>query len=186
MKGRMFVISGPSGCGKSTISSMLLKKAQHLKLSVSATTRKPRENEIEGEHYYFLTKDNFEKLISQNAFYEYAKVFENYYGTPVEPVKMMLEQGYDVLLEIDVQGALQIKNIDESAVLIFIMPPSLDVLKQRLISRNSESDEQLSIRLNEAATEIDKAVYYDFIVINDKLEECFDKVYEIYTRQSCS
>lgn len=180
MASNLFVLSGPSGSGKSTVAAKLLKRAGNLKLSISATTRKPRPGEINGLHYFFLSQEEFQRQIDENAFYEYAEVFDHYYGTPKKAVKDMLGKGHDVLLEIDVQGAMQIKKAEPEAVLIFIMPPSPKELKQRLTARNSESAQQLALRLKQAKEEISESIHYDYIVINDDLERCVTLVYDIY------
>jgi guanylate kinase len=188
MASTLFVISGPSGCGKSTVAAKLLKRAENLKLSISATTRSPRAGEKDGQHYFFLEQGAFLKMIKENAFYEYAKVYDHYYGTPKEAVQKMRAAGSDVLLEIDVQGAMQIKAAEPDAVLIFIMPPSLDELENRLVSRHTDSAGQLALRIKKAKAEIDQSVHYDYVVINDDLETCVARVYEIYAKyaQPCA
>jgi guanylate kinase len=185
---RLFLISGPSGCGKSTVAAELLARAENLKLSISATTRTPRKGEKDGTHYFFLEEDIFLRMIKENAFYEYAKVFDHYYGTPKEAVQKMRDEGCDVLLEIDVQGAMQVKAAEPDAVLIFIMPPSLEELENRLVSRHTDSAAQLALRIKKAKEEIDQSVHYDYIVINDDLGTCVARVFEIYAKyaQPCA
>lgn len=174
-KGRLFVISGPSGTGKGTICKELIKDDK-IRLSVSMTTRSPREGEIHGVSYFFTTKDEFQKTIETDGFLEYAEVFGNYYGTPKIEVMELLDEGIDVLLEIDVQGALQIKEVYPEAVLIFILPPSMKELRNRLSGRGTETPEVLEHRLGKAAHEIAFAVRYDYAVINDDLEETVGNV----------
>ena len=174
-KGRLFVISGPSGTGKGTICKELIKDDK-IRLSVSMTTRNPREGEVHGVSYYFATKEEFLQKIEAGGFLEYAEVFGNYYGTPKMEVIQMLEQGIDVLLEIDVQGAIQIKEVYPEAVLVFILPPSLEELRNRLSGRGTETPEVLERRLGEATKEISFVKEYDFAVINDDLETAIDDV----------
>ncbi|WP_290770958.1 guanylate kinase [Anaerofustis sp.] len=178
MKGSLFVISGPSGSGKSTICKEL-EKEENIKISISATTRDIRNGEEEGINYYFLSKEEFERKISENAFYEYAKVFNNYYGTLKDKVDEMLKDGYNVILEIDVQGAMQIREQNKDAVLIFIMPPSEEELIKRLTGRNTESEEQLKLRIETAKEEISYKDKYDYVVINDNLEKAVEEIKEI-------
>lgn len=174
-KGRLFVISGPSGTGKGTICKELVKD-EKIKLSVSMTTRSPREGEIDGVSYFFVTKEEFLQKIEADGFLEYAEVFGNYYGTPKIEVLELLDDSIDVLLEIDVQGALQIKEAYPEAVLVFILPPFLKELRNRLSGRGTETPEVLERRLGKAAHEIAFAVQYDYAVINDNLEEAVDNV----------
>lgn len=179
MKGKLFVISGPSGCGKSTICQRLIKKHNNIKLSVSATTRLAREGEIDGEHYYFISKESFEKKISENAFYEYDFHFGNYYGTLKEKVNEELNRGNHVILEIDVKGGMQIKEVQPNSSLIFIMPPSEDELIRRLVDRNTESKEKLKERIERAEEEFTYRNRYDYVVVNDNLEKAIKEIEEI-------
>lgn len=174
-KGRLFVISGPSGTGKGTICKELIKD-EKIRLSVSMTTRGPREGEIHGISYFFATKEEFMQKIEENGFLEYAEVFGNYYGTPKIEVLELLDEGIDVLLEIDVQGALQIKESYPEAVLVFILPPSIEELRNRLSGRGTETPEVLEHRLGKATHEIAFAVRYDYVLINDDLEDTVDNV----------
>ncbi|MBC9783320.1 guanylate kinase [Heliobacterium chlorum] len=169
-RGVLLVISGPSGAGKGTLSRLLLSKQKQLKLSISATTRPPRCGEIHGEHYYFLSKDDFEGQIEENNFLEYAQVYDNYYGTPLKPVEESLSNGQDVLLEIDIQGALQVKSRYPEAALIFIAPPSLDELAKRIYGRGTDSPEVIEKRLSLASAELEFIDKYDYCVINDDAE----------------
>ena len=174
-KGRLFVISGPSGTGKGTICKELIKDDK-IRLSVSMTTRNPREGEVHGVSYYFATKEEFLQKIDAGGFLEYAEVFGNYYGTPKMEVLELLDEGIDVLLEIDVQGALQIKEVYPEAVLVFILPPSMAELRARLTGRGTETQEVVERRLGEAAKEISYVKDYDYAVINDDLEDAIDNV----------
>lgn len=175
-KGNLIVISGPSGAGKDTICRKLLGDMTAIDLSISMTTREPRANEVDGISYYFTTVEEFEKRISQGDLLEYAKVFDNYYGTPKSRVVEMLKMGNDVLLEIDTQGALAIKEAFEEAILIFIMPPSMEELERRLRERGTENEEVLIKRLGEANREMEMAGAYNYTVINDNLDIAVENV----------
>ncbi|MDO4640131.1 MAG: guanylate kinase [Neisseria sp.] len=170
-KGNIFIISAASGTGKTTLVSRLLQHNHDIQVSVSHTTRQPREGEINGKHYHFVDTAQFEQLIGEAAFLEYANVFGNYYGTTIQGVKTLQEQGYDVILEIDVQGAEQVRRALPDAVSIFILPPSLQVLAERLRGRATDSAEVVQKRLNEARNEIEQSLLFDYLVVNDKLEE---------------
>ncbi len=178
MRGKLFVISGPSGCGKGTICK-ILEEEENIKISISATTRLPRNGEEEGVNYFFLTREEFEKKIKESAFYEYANVFENYYGTLKDKVDDLLNEGYNVILEIDVQGAMQIKEVNKDVVMIFIMPPSEEELKNRLLGRKTESEEQVNLRLLEAKKEMEFAFKYDYTVVNDSLDVAVKEIKDI-------
>lgn len=178
MSGKLFVISGPSGSGKSTITKILAED-ENVRISVSATTRKPRPGETDGVSYYFLEKSEFEEKIEKGEFYEYARVFENYYGTLRKTVDDMLFEGYDVILEIDVQGALQIMEKRPDAVTVFIMPPDMETLLKRLSGRKTETKEQIELRTREAKREISFRDRYDYCVINDDLDRCVDEIKQI-------
>lgn len=173
---RLYVVSGPSGCGKSTLCGRLLNEDPFVKFSVSATTRAPREGEVDGVNYFFITNEEYEALIEKDAFYEHADNFGNRYGTLKEYTDSLTDQGYDVILDIDVQGAVQVRAKNDKAVLIFIMPPSLEELKERLISRNTESEEQLQKRLGKAAEEMSKRDLYDHIIVNDEVDRAYEEL----------
>lgn len=173
-KGVLLVISGPSGVGKGTIASRLMKKYPDLKFSLSMTTREPRESEEEGVNYYFTDVENFEQMIEENKFIEYAKVHGNYYGTPKEMVEKSLKNGETILLDVDIQGALQVKRKYPKGIYIFILPPSMDELKNRIIKRGSETEKTFKTRYDNAFKEIDLAVAYDYFIINDKLDKAVD------------
>lgn len=174
--GRLFVISGPSGAGKGTICKKLLESVD-ISISTSMTTRAPRPGEIDGKDYYFVTVDEFEEKIANGGMLEYARVFDNIYGTPKDMVIKQLERGRDVILEIDVQGGLQVKKkMPEQAVLVFVLPPDLTTLHQRIIDRGTETEEVIDKRFNEAINEIKLIGEYDYYVVNDELD---DAVYDL-------
>ena len=171
-KGLLLVVSGPAGVGKGTVDGALIAKHPEIKMSVSVTTRAPRPGEIEGVHYFFRTKEEFDRMIEQNAFLEYMHVFGmNYYGTPKAFVEAEREKGNHVILEIDVQGAMKVKETCPDAVMVFIAPPSLQILKQRLVGRGTETQESIDVRTATALEELKKLPRYDYMVINDVVEE---------------
>ncbi len=187
-KGFIVILSSPSGCGKTTIVKSLLAADNNLCMSVSATTRKPREGEIDGKDYFFLDKEKFKSHIKENYFLEYAEVFgdERYYGTPKMFVEKKLNNGLDVIFDIDYQGSIQVKNnLPDDVVTIFILPPSMEELKRRLSSRASDSAEEIEIRLSEARKEIEHHNLYDYIVVNDDLEESIKKIQAIILAERC-
>lgn len=182
-KGNLFVISGPSGTGKGTVCNMLIEK-EPIFLSVSATTRDCREGETEGVTYNYISEKCFKKLIEDNGMLEWAEYNGNYYGTPKKNVEKILEEGKDVLLEIEPQGALRVKQLFPEAVLIFLIPPSMKELKKRLIDRGRENAEQISKRLETAEWEMRQAFKYNEIVVNDKLELCVERIVEIIRKRN--
>jgi len=182
-KGLLLVISGPSGAGKGTLCRALLKSDPALSLSISVTTRSPRPGEVDGTDYFFMEKDSFEKMIKDGQFLEWAFVYGNYYGTPFEFVQESLRLGKDILLEIDIQGALQVKEKFPEAVLIFIAPPSLSVLEARLVSRGADSKEEIRKRLSSTAGEMALARQYDYVVINDKVARAVKNIKAIITAE---
>lgn len=169
-KGFLLVLSGPSGCGKGTVSKALMSQRNDIIFSVSATTRKPRVGEIDGENYFFKTIEEFKEMEANNEFLESAFVHNNYYGTPKKFVFDQIEKGEIVLLEIDVQGALQIKKNYKEAVFIFLLPPTMDELRNRIVKRGTESEEDINRRFENAFRELDFVGKYDFFVVNDKVE----------------
>lgn len=184
-KGVLIVISGPSGAGKGTICKELIERHDNIYISVSATTRSPRVGEVDGVNYYFLTQDEFKEKVNQNGFIEYANVHGNYYGTPKLNVEKMLNEGKDVILEIDIQGALQVKENFEEGVFIFILPPSMEELKRRIIKRGSETEESLMTRFKNAYKEINYVSKYNYAVVNDSLDLAVSKVEAIINAERC-
>lgn len=184
-KGLLFVISGPSGVGKGTIRKEISKIFPELKYSISANTRPPRQDEQEGVDYYFVTKEKFELMIKENKFAEWAMVHDEYKGTPVDFLIEQREKGNDVILEIDVQGARQIKEKFPEGIFIFIAPPSWEDLVERLQKRGTETKKNLKKRLNDAFDEIQQIGNYDYIVINDELERAVKKVESIIIVERC-
>jgi len=182
-KGTLFVISGPSGVGKGTLVSMLREKHPEIKLSVSATTRNPRTGEINGVHYFFLTKEDFKNRIELGEFLEWAEFSGNFYGTNKKFVEKMLEEGQSIILEIDVQGAVQVKSQLKDAVLIFIEPPSFDELKSRLVKRSTESEEEIQKRLSAVKRELEQKKEFNYIVVNDNLDIALENLKAILLKE---
>ncbi len=178
-KGILIVVSGFSGAGKGTLMTRLIEKYDTYALSVSMTTREARDGEIDGINYFFLEKEEFEEKIKENALVEYANYCGNYYGTPREYVEQQLQLGKDVILEIEIQGALKIKQNFPNALLLFVMPPDVAELKKRLVGRGTETLDVIEKRLMRAKEESAGIEEYDYIVINDDLEQCVDEVNEI-------
>lgn len=183
-KGFLIVISGFSGAGKGTVVKRLVEKYNY-SLSISATTRAPREGEVDGREYYFKTVPEFQNLIDYNGFIEWAQYVDNYYGTPRKFVEDEMAQGRDVILEIEVQGAMNVKEQYPDAILIFVTAPSADILRQRLIGRGTEAEDVVAKRLKRAAEESDDIKEYDYIVINDDIEQCVNDVNSIIVGKKC-
>ncbi|MQM72704.1 MAG: guanylate kinase [Pseudoramibacter sp. EUB1.1] len=184
-RGQLIILSGPSGAGKGTVCQAATAHNPNLKISISATTRAPRGAERDGVEYFFLDKADFEKKIEENAFLEYAKVHDHYYGTPKAHVLQMLDEGTDVILEIDVQGAAQIKEKLGFGVLIFIAPPSIEVLKKRLVNRKTDSDAQIQLRMKNALTELKQAEHYDYVIVNDTVDQAAADLEAIIRAERC-
>ncbi|MGN0587852.1 MAG: guanylate kinase [Oscillospiraceae bacterium] len=181
-KGSLFIVSGPSGCGKGTILAEVLKD-ERFYYSISATTRAPRPGETDGINYHFLTKEKFEELIANDGMLEYASYCDNYYGTPLKPVEDMLNEGKHVILEIEVQGALNVMKKRPDAVSVFILPPSLKELRRRLNKRGTETEEVIEKRLSQAEREIKMASQYDYVMINGELELAVNDLLSIIRAQ---
>jgi guanylate kinase len=178
-RGRLIVLAGPSGVGKGAIVARLLAALPDLELSISATTRRPRPKEDEGRHYYFVDRADFDRMIAAGGFLEWADIFGERYGTPREPVERALAEGRDVLVEIDVQGARQVKAANPGAYMVFIKPPSLAELERRLRTRATETDQQVRRRLAKAADELAAEPEFDVTVVNDDLEQAAREVIQI-------
>lgn len=185
MRGILFVMSGPSGTGKGTICDKLISnKENDVFLSISSTTREKRKGEVDGMTYNYTTVEGFEKMIADGEMLEYAKYNGNYYGTPKKAVAQMLSAGKNVLLEIEVQGALKVKEIFDDAVLMFVIPPSMRELKNRLTERGRETDEQIEERMETAKWEFTKAPLYNHIFINDDLDKCVREVESVMSNET--
>lgn len=187
-RGKLFVVSGPAGAGKSEIVKTLLKKHPDVQLSVSCTTRAPRPGEVDGVSYHFVTEERFQQLIDENAFYEWAHVHQNRYGTLKSAVERGLDEGHDLILEIDVQGCLQVLEQNPDATGVFVCPPSRENLEKRLRNRGTETEESIRVRLNNVASEVATAYRYDYVIIHqdwadvpNALEIAADELYAIIT-----
>ncbi|AWW75667.1 guanylate kinase [Erythrobacter sp. KY5] len=179
-RGLLFILSSPSGAGKTTLSRMLLAKDPEIRLSISATTRPPRPGEEDGVHYHFVSDAEFDRMVEEDDFYEWAHVFGHRYGTPKGHIREGLKQGQDYLFDIDWQGTQQLKQKDDQDVVtVFVLPPSLDELRRRLESRAQDSDQVIDVRMERARAEISHWAEYDYVVINDSVEECFARVCEV-------
>ena len=184
-QGQLIVVSGPSGAGKDTIINEVVKQNKNTWISISATSRLPRDGEKEGINYFFLTKDDFEKKINENYFLEYAEYAGNYYGTPREKIKEKLDKGIDVILVIEIQGAKKIKELVPEALFIFIMPPSEKDLLSRLKNRKTEDKEKIVQRFNIAYKEINEVTKYNYVVVNDIIKDAVEKVESIIKAEKC-
>ncbi len=180
--GKLFIISGPSGAGKGTICKRLVEESK-VEISVSMTTRQPRPGEEDGVSYYFTTKEEFLKEAEAGGLLEYAEVYGNYYGTPKAKVIEKLESGIDVVLEIDIQGALNVKEVYPNGIFIFILPPSMAELRKRITGRGSETEEAINLRLSETLKEVSYIDKYDYCVVNGELEEAVARVKAIVTAE---
>ena len=182
MRNVLIVLSGPSGVGKGTIAKKLVERNDNISLSISCTTRAPRDGETDGKEYFFIDKETFKRKIADDGFLEYSEHFENFYGTPKDFVIKSLEKS-DVLLEIDVNGGLKVKQSFPSAVLIMLTPPSVEEVKNRLIKRHTESIEKIELRMQRIGYELDKVSLYDYSVINDDLDEAISDVEKIILKE---
>ena len=179
-KGILIVVSGFSGSGKGTLMKELLTRyPDTYALSISATTRSPREGEVDGREYFFVSKDEFEKMIAKGELIEYAKYVENYYGTPRDYVEKKLDEGKDVILEIDIQGALNVKKMFPDTLLLFVTPPSAEELKKRLVGRGTETMEVIESRMDRACEEAEGMENYDYLIVNDSLDRCVEEMHSI-------
>ncbi|MDE5654005.1 MAG: guanylate kinase [Clostridia bacterium] len=184
-KGLLIVVSGPSGAGKGTVLAHTTAKYSNLKYSVSVTTRAPRVGEVDGVNYFFKSIQEFEEMVANGEFLEYKRVYDNYYGTPLVNVQKQLEEGYDVVLEIDTEGALDVKNIYPDAVMIFISPAKRSTIEERLRGRSTESEEQIQKRTQSALKEIRQAVFYDYIVVNEDSQKGAMDIIAIIEAEKC-
>lgn len=182
-KGKLIVISAPSGCGKSTVVGKLMAQRSNLRFSISATTRKPREGEVDGKDYFFVSREKFMEMVSEDAFLEHAVYVDNCYGTPRKALDDMLESGLDVILDIDVQGAFQIREKRPDALLVFLLPPSFEALEQRLISRGKDSMEVIKNRLVTARWECEQAEEFDYRIVNDDVERAVSEFSSIIDKE---
>jgi guanylate kinase len=185
MSGQLFVISAPSGTGKSTVAMAVRQRVPGLGYSISHTTRKPRGNERNGIDYHFVNDETFTKMIDEGAFVEWAKVYNNFYGTSSSGLKDLTDSGLDVLMDVDIQGGRNIKNRFADSVLIFLLPPSLEELERRLRERGMDDEPVIEARMERAADDIKNCVWYDYIIVNDKLERAIDEAQSIIISHRC-
>ena len=181
-RGVLIIVSAPSGCGKSTILQRLMQQREKLRFSVSATTRKPRVGEVDGVDYFFIDREKFDRMVENNEFLEHAEYVGNCYGTPKAAVDAQLNAGYDVYLDIEVQGAMQIKQQRPETLMIFVMPPSLEELERRLIARGTDSAEVIRGRMEQAKCEFEQSKHFDYVVTNDVVERAADEISDIIDR----
>jgi len=182
-RGLLLILSGPAGVGKGTVCKALREHMPNLVYSVSATTRQPRPGEVEGVNYFFKTKEEFRRMIEQDELLEWAEYVGNYYGTPRAFVDSMLESGRDVILEIEVQGALQVKEKFPQGTFLFLAPPDLEELENRIVGRGTESEETIRKRMEVARAEIELMDHYDYVVVNDEIEWACDRIQAIITAE---
>ncbi len=182
MRNLLVVLSGPSGVGKGTVAKKLVESDRNVALSISCTTRKPRKGEVDGREYFFIDKEEFLSKANEGGFLEYSNHFENYYGTPKDFVLKMLKDK-DVLLEIDVNGGLAVKENFKDAILIMLEPPSVEEVRKRLIKRNTESEEKINLRMKRMEFELEKRALYDYSVVNDDLNKTVENIREIINKE---
>ena len=185
MKGKLFVVSGPSGVGKNTLLNVIIDSGEKVQYSVSATSRPIRPGEVDGKSYYFVTRERFEQLIEENALLEYAEYVGNYYGTPLGPIREAIENGVDVVMDVDVVGALKIKKRLPEAVLVFVTAPSFDIIRKRLIHRGDVAPGLMEERLERAKWECQQAEHYEYIVVNDDLKTAGEELKAIMLAEKC-
>ena len=178
-QGVLIIVSAPSGCGKSTVVHRLMEKRENLRFSVSATTRAPREGETDGVDYYFVSREEFQRMIAADEFLEHAEYVGNCYGTPRAPVEALLKEGFDVYLDIDVQGAMQVKALRPETLMIFLMPPSMEELERRLVTRGTNTPEEIRNRLDAAERECALRDRFDYVVVNDVVERAVDEISQL-------
>ncbi len=185
MRGKLFVISGPSGVGKNTLLNAVVARSEHVRYSISATSRSMRPGEVDGKSYYFVTREQFEGLIAGDALLEYAEYVGNYYGTPIQPIREAVEAGTDIVMDVDVVGALKIKKRLPAAVLVFVTAPSFAALRARLERRGDVAPEVMKERLERAKWEYAQAHQYDYIILNDEVEHAVGELMAIMTAEKC-
>lgn len=182
LSGRLFVVSGPSGVGKGTLVREVLKRLSHLRRAVTYTTRPPRPGEVNGQDYHFISREEFERLKAEGAFLEWAEVYGNFYGSPRKEVERLRKGGHDVVLVLDVQGALAVKKSCPDAILIFVEPPSLDELQDRLQGRGTETPKVIAQRLEKAGWEMEQSVHFDHRILNDDLQKAVEALVALMGR----
>ncbi len=185
MKGKLFVISGPSGVGKNSILNRIVESRENVRYSISATSRAMRPGETDAESYYFVTREKFEDMLAHDELLEYAEYVGNYYGTPIKPILEATENGIDIVMDVEVVGARKIKKAIPEAVLIFIVAPSFDTIRERLLARGDVSTDVMEERLEHAKWEYRQADSYDYIVLNDSIEQAVEEVVAIMTAEKC-
>ena len=185
MKGKLFVISGPSGVGKNSILNRIVASRDKVQYSISATSRAMRPGEVDGESYYFVTREKFEDMLAHNELLEYAEYVGNYYGTPIRPIVEATENGIDIVMDVEVIGAHKIKKAIPEAVLIFVAAPSFEAIRERLLGRGDVSPEKMEQRLTHAKWECTQASTYDYIVLNDSIDQAVEEVVAIMTAEKC-
>lgn len=185
MKGKLYVLSGPSGVGKGTVRKALMNDSPDIHYSVSATTRLKRDGEIHGTDYFFVSKENFQDMIKNDELLEWAEYCGNYYGTPLAYVKKIMDQGYDVILEIEIQGAEQVKEKYSDGIFVFLAPPSLNELRSRIHKRGTEDEGKINQRLKTAEVEMNKMYDYNYVIVNDVVENAVEKLKAIIIAERC-